>query len=51
MDGRLDQQRRMDEILTQEGLPHEFYVTPNIGHWYPEDLSERIDRAINHILR
>jgi len=51
MDGRLDQQRRMDEILTQEGLVHEFYVTPNIGHWYPEDLPNRIDRAINHILR
>lgn len=51
MDGRLEQQRRMDEILTREGLPHEFYVTPNIGHWYPEDLAERIDRAINHILK
>lgn len=51
MDGRLDQQRRMDAILTQEGLPHEFSVTPNIGHWYPKDLSERIDRAINQILK
>lgn len=49
MDGRVDQQRRMDEIMTQEGLPHEFFVTPNIGHWYPEDLPERIDRAIAHI--
>jgi predicted esterase len=50
MDRRLDRQRRMDEVLTQKGLPHEFYVTPNIGHWYPKDLSERIDRAINYIL-
>ena len=49
MDGRVDQQRQMDEIMTQEGLPHEFFVTPNIGHWYPEDLAARIDRAIAHI--
>jgi predicted esterase len=49
MDGRVDQQRRMEEIMTQEGLPLEFYVTPNIGHWYPEDLAERIDQAIAHI--
>lgn len=49
MDGRVEQQRRIDEVLTQEGLPHEFHITPNIGHWYPEDLGERIDRAIAHI--
>lgn len=49
MDGRVDQQQRMDEIMTQEGLPHEFFITPNIGHWYPDDLAERIDRAILHI--
>jgi len=39
----------MDEIMTQEGLPHEFHVTPNIGHWYPDYLAERIDQAITHI--
>lgn len=50
MDPRLGQQRQMDEMLTQEGLPHEFSVTPNVGHWYPEDFAERIDRAINFIL-
>jgi predicted esterase len=49
MDGRVAQQRHMDEIMTQEGLPHEFFVTPNVGHWYPDDLPLRIDRAITHI--
>jgi predicted esterase len=49
MDGRVEQQRRMDEVMTEEGLPHEFHITPNIGHWYPDDLGERIDRAIAHI--
>jgi acetyl esterase/lipase len=49
MDGRVDQQRRMEEIMREEGLPLEFFVTPNIGHWYPEDLAQRIDQAITHI--
>jgi hypothetical protein len=25
-------------------------VLPNIGHWYPPDMGERIDRAIEFIL-
>jgi hypothetical protein len=49
MDGRIDQQRRMAEIMEQVDLPHEFHVTPNVGHWYPDDLGGRIDRAIAHI--
>ncbi|MFC1662316.1 alpha/beta fold hydrolase [Gemmatimonadota bacterium] len=49
MDGRVDQQTRMAEIMEAEALSHEFHITPNIGHWYPTDLAERIDRAIAHI--
>jgi predicted esterase len=49
MDGRVDQQRRMEEVMIQEGLPLEFFVTPDIGHWYPDDLAQRIDQAIAHI--
>ena len=49
MDGRVEQQRRMAEIMEEVGLPHEFYITPNVGHWYPDDLGERIDRAVAHI--
>lgn len=49
MDGRVDQQRKMDEIMSEVGLDHEFHITPDIGHWYPEDLGERIDKAIAHI--
>jgi predicted esterase len=49
MDGRLDQQREMVDIMTAEGLPLVFHVFPDIGHWYPEDLGERIDAAIAHI--
>jgi predicted esterase len=49
MDGRVDQQRRMVDIMEEMGLSHEFHITPDIGHWYPDDLAERIDRAIAHI--
>jgi len=49
MDGRVDQQRRMVDIMEEVGLAHEFHITPDIGHWYPDDLAERIDRAIAHI--
>jgi predicted esterase len=49
MDGRLDQQRRMADVMNEVGLPLEFHITPDIGHWYPEDLAARIDRAIAHI--
>lgn len=50
MDPRLPDQRKMAEIMKKEGLVHEFIVTPNIGHWYPENLSELIDAAIKHIV-
>jgi predicted esterase len=51
MDGRVDQQQRMADIMTEVGFDHEFHVTPDIGHWYPDDLGARIDRAIAHIRR
>jgi len=50
MDGRLDDQKEMARILDQENLPCEFIITPNIGHWYPEDLDIHIDLAIARIL-
>jgi len=49
MDGRVDQQRRMADIMKEAGLPLEFHITPDIGHWYPDDLAARIDDAIAHI--
>jgi len=49
MDNRLPDQKEMAGIMKEKGLPHEFIVTPNIGHWYPENLAEMIDKAIAHI--
>ena len=37
------------KLFEQEGLPHQFEITPNIGHWIPEDLDKKIDWAIAHI--
>jgi predicted esterase len=51
MDPRLSDQKEMAEIMKAEGLEHEFIVTPNIGHWYPDNLSELIDTAISHIIK
>lgn len=31
------------------GLPLRFIVTPNTGHWYPEDLSVKINEGIRFI--
>jgi len=49
MDPRLSDQKEMVRIMKEEGLDLEFIVTPNIGHWYPENLAEMIDAAITHI--
>ena len=49
MDPRVGDQRDMVSVMEREGLPHEFIVAPNTGHWYPADLAERIDQALRHI--
>ena len=49
MDNRLPAQKEMAEIMKEQELPLEFIVTPNVGHWYPENLSDLIDAAIKHI--
>jgi predicted esterase len=49
MDPRLSVQKEMVEVFKSEGFPLQFVVTPNIGHWFPEDLDVKIDNAIYHI--
>jgi predicted esterase len=49
MDPRLPDQKEMVEVLKTEGLLYQFVVTPNLGHWFPEDLDAKIDDAIYHI--
>lgn len=51
MDPRLPDQKEMARIFETESFPLEFIVTPNIGHWYPEDMEAKIDQAIDFIRR
>ena len=46
---RLGQQKDMDAIMTAAGFAHQFLITPNIGHWYPPDISHKIDAGIEFI--
>ncbi len=39
----------MADLFRDTGLQYQFIITPNIGHWYPENLPEMIDQAIAHI--
>ena len=50
LDQRTDAQRAFAERLKGLGLPVEFHIAPNIGHWFPEDFGARLDRAIGLIL-
>jgi predicted esterase len=49
LDNRVRAQRAMADLLRDNGLQYQFVMTPNIGHWYPEDFPSRLDRAIEHI--
>ncbi len=45
-DGRLPRQREYVDRLAAGGLDARIIVTPNIGHWYPEDFGMRMDEAL-----
>lgn len=49
MDQRLPDQKAMDEVMRAQDFPCEFFITPNIGHWFPEDMDKKIDAAIDYI--
>ena len=49
MDPSLQVQQNMVEILKSAGLQYQFVVTPDVGHWIPEDLPALLDQAIQHI--
>ena len=49
MDHNLSVQKEMVEVLKKLGFQYQFILTPNIGHWFPEDLDKKIDGSIKHI--
>jgi dipeptidyl aminopeptidase/acylaminoacyl peptidase len=48
-DARVEEQKEMAEIMNREGLPVEVIVTPDVGHWFPEDLDRQIERGLAFI--
>jgi dipeptidyl aminopeptidase/acylaminoacyl peptidase len=50
LDRRVAAQRALAERLKAIGLDVEFAVTPDIGHWFPKDFGQQLDRAIGRIL-
>lgn len=49
MDTRLGVQKEMAEMMKNIDFPHHFFITPDIGHWFPEDMDKKIDAAIEFI--
>lgn len=45
-DGRVKRQEAFVAYLNKGKIPVRFLVTPNIGHWYPENLPQLIDEAL-----
>jgi len=49
-DGRIAVQKDLVARLVKLGFDCEIHVTPNIGHWFPKDFPELLDKAIGRIL-
>ncbi|MBN1939685.1 MAG: hypothetical protein JW843_08865 [Candidatus Aminicenantes bacterium] len=50
LDRRLDRQKELVARLAGLGFDCEIDITPNIGHWFPENFAALLDRAIGRIL-
>lgn len=49
MDPRLPDQKKMAQVFETEDFPLQFIISPDIGHWFPEDIDKKIDSAIEFI--
>jgi predicted esterase/ketosteroid isomerase-like protein len=49
-DGRLAAQRELAGRMREAGLLLDFVVAPDVGHWYPPDLAERIDATLRAVV-
>lgn len=48
-DGSLPEQNEMVKTFEETGFSHLFIVNTDLGHWFPENLSEQIDEALAYI--
>jgi predicted esterase len=49
LDNRIEQQKELVARLQKSNIAAKLEIFPNIGHWYPNDLPEKIDNAIKFI--
>lgn len=40
----------MLKIFEKAGLPYEYHINKGIGHWYPNDLSQIVSKAVDFII-
>lgn len=41
----------MIKVFKEVGFPCEYCINKGVGHWYPEDLDEKVIRAVDFIIR
>jgi len=46
----VDDEEKMMKIFEEIGLPYQSYINKGIGHWYPEDLDEKVEKALRFIM-
>ncbi len=49
-DERLAGVEEMMKKCKENGLPYEYYINEGIGHWYPDDIDDKCEKALNFIL-
>jgi predicted esterase len=49
LDNRIEQQKELVIRMQRSNIAAKLEIFPNIGHWYPNDLPEKIDNAIKYI--
>lgn len=48
-DGCLPEQKEMVKVLEEKGFSHRFVINKGLGHWFPDNISEQIDDALDYI--
>ena len=51
MDPNLEIQKGMVARMEAVDIGQIFIITPNIGHWFPDDLDKKINEAIRFSLK
>lgn len=41
----------MMDICKSLGMHYKYYVNEGVGHWYPEDLDDKLEKALSFILQ